>query len=646
MPKNRTKQRRNGSARPGGNNILMVLPDGDTTTLPGVARQHGWREPEEEWEVDATLIGHLFQTVASFRDVILEFQTRAEKPFGNQFNEVQKLVTITTLGRTLKPKEMQRVERVRNVFNQFYASQDRPNLQGSLPPKKHAELFSSLHLPTNDVPTYKGTFLTAQQLVKIAQEHADRVIPTKNSTGLTRNLHATVLKSTVSAPPGNGDRIVSSLIDALNAFLDSLGNVSIAKIDKSSAAQQSYFATWCTLKSAIQQYCPTYLPAATSVIDQLLEETGSLYIPITQALQTVVEDIGATDVSGDDVWGQLYREAVMAFEKADKSMLKTVLKRIVVSTIKRLETSNAHGKRLAVELKSESSKKLKIADNDHDDALLPREREQTLIHTWSTVSLDDTFKCTECGILRMGKGLGIDYFYCKKCNVCLAISLEGRHECIERNLESDCPICGDVFGSEETVAMKPCGHCIHYKCHQEHIQTSYQCPTCLKSLADMTDHVRRIDQALAQQQMPKEYANLVNQIYCNDCEKKSYAKFHFMYHKCADCFRYNTKVLKTLGSHQLPEGAKMAPVVVAEDLMEVEGGVSESIGGKGKEVVKSGEGGRRSGSGGAASAAAGGLVGAAAEEKKDEKEEAKEQFKEFEDAGGSAAGVGLGGARV
>ena len=58
----------------------------------------------------------------------------------------------------------------------------------------------------------------------------------------------------------------------------------------------------------------------------------------------------------------------------------------------------------------------------------------------------------DCGICRIGKGLGIDYFHCKKCNVCMAISLKGRHKCIERNLESDCPICGEyMFTSTTTV---------------------------------------------------------------------------------------------------------------------------------------------------------------------------------------------------
>lgn len=47
----------------------------------------------------------------------------------------------------------------------------------------------------------------------------------------------------------------------------------------------------------------------------------------------------------------------------------------------------------------------------------------------------------------------------EKCNVCMALSLKGRHKCIERNLESDCPVCGDyMFTSTTTVIFMPCGH--------------------------------------------------------------------------------------------------------------------------------------------------------------------------------------------
>lgn len=45
--------------------------------------------------------------------------------------------------------------------------------------------------------------------------------------------------------------------------------------------------------------------------------------------------------------------------------------------------------------------------------------------------------------------------------------------------------------------------------------------------------------------MPPEYAKYISHIFCNDCEKKSTAKYHFFYHKCVHCGSYNTTVLRT-----------------------------------------------------------------------------------------------------
>ncbi len=62
------------------------------------------------------------------------------------------------------------------------------------------------------------------------------------------------------------------------------------------------------------------------------------------------------------------------------------------------------------------------------------------------------YHCDKCGICRVGKGLGIDYFHCDKCNACLMIDLKDNHRCIERNLECDCPICGEyMFTSTQTI---------------------------------------------------------------------------------------------------------------------------------------------------------------------------------------------------
>ncbi|KAJ1556932.1 hypothetical protein HK405_001373, partial [Cladochytrium tenue] len=178
---------------------------------------------------------------------------------------------------------------------------------------------------------------------------------------------------------------------------------------------------------------------------------------------------------------------------------------------------------------------------------------------WDDDPRKTIYHCYDCGICRIGRGLGVDYFHCKKCNVCMAISLQGKHKCIERNLESDCPICGEYMFTSTTTVI--------FMCHQEYIQTSYQCPTCFKSLVNMTEYFRQLDAMLAQQSMPPDYKHHQSYVYCNDCEKKSYAPFHFIYHKCAHCNGYNTKVVRTLDAKKLlstPSGAAEVQVRVLD----------------------------------------------------------------------------------
>ena len=62
--------------------------------------------------------------------------------------------------------------------------------------------------------------------------------------------------------------------------------------------------------------------------------------------------------------------------------------------------------------------------------------------------------------------------------------------------------------------------------------------------------------------MPQEYKNTYSNVFCNDCEKKSHAKFHFIYHKCGHCLGYNTKVITTTPG-PLPEGAVIAPEILS-----------------------------------------------------------------------------------
>lgn len=154
------------------------------------------------------------------------------------------------------------------------------------------------------------------------------------------------------------------------------------------------------------------------------------------------------------------------------------------------------------------------------------------------------YHCHDCGICRIGKGIGIDVFHCKKCNTCLGISLKDSHICIENNLKSNCPICcSDLFSSREGCMLLKCGHAMHKPCFHEFIKSnSFKCPLCAKSIGDLTLSWQRLDRLIASQPMPKEYQKTC-QVFCNDCEKKTDSPHHFLGIKCQSCGSYNTSIL-------------------------------------------------------------------------------------------------------
>lgn len=155
----------------------------------------------------------------------------------------------------------------------------------------------------------------------------------------------------------------------------------------------------------------------------------------------------------------------------------------------------------------------------------------------------NVYHCPFCNLCRVGKGLGIDYFHCMTCNCCLGMKLVN-HKCLEKSLETNCPICCDfLFTSSATVRALPCGHYMHSACFQAYTSSHYTCPICSKSLGDMAVYFGMLDALLASEELPEEYRNRCQEILCNDCERKGTARFHWLYHKCG-CGSYNTRVIK------------------------------------------------------------------------------------------------------
>ncbi|XP_057750044.1 zinc finger protein BRUTUS-like [Arachis stenosperma] len=156
----------------------------------------------------------------------------------------------------------------------------------------------------------------------------------------------------------------------------------------------------------------------------------------------------------------------------------------------------------------------------------------------------NVYHCPFCNICRVGRGLGIDYFHCMKCNCCLGIRSQS-HKCLEKGLEMNCPICcDDLFTSSAPVRALPCGHYMHSACFQAYTCSHYTCPICSKSLGDMAVYFGMLDALLATEDLPEEYKDRCQDILCHDCDKKGTSRFHWLYHKCGFCGSYNTRVIK------------------------------------------------------------------------------------------------------
>ncbi|RAL00236.1 RING finger and CHY zinc finger domain-containing protein [Aspergillus ibericus CBS 121593] len=185
---------------------------------------------------------------------------------------------------------------------------------------------------------------------------------------------------------------------------------------------------------------------------------------------------------------------------------------------------------------------------------------------WDNDANKSIYHCNDCGICRIGQGLGKDFFHCKTCSVCLPISIENTHRCIERSTQCDCPICGDyMFTSPETVVFMRCGHSIHQRCLSEYAKTSYRCPICSKTITNMESTFRNLDRTIQSQPMPAEFRGTRALIYCNDCCAKSIVKYHWLGLRCDMCESYNTaqKQLLHENSQDIPEtdgeGADIQP---------------------------------------------------------------------------------------
>ena len=193
---------------------------------------------------------------------------------------------------------------------------------------------------------------------------------------------------------------------------------------------------------------------------------------------------------------------------------------------------------------------------------------------WDNDSNKSIYHCDDCGICRLGEGLGKDYVHCKKCNVCISIATAASHTCVERATEGPCPLCLDeMFASRAKVVSMPCGHYMHGECYKDLMAVTYKCPVCSKSAVNMELQWRKLDHEIAAQPMPEDDEDLEGLlpqlvghegagantdgrtrrprtvwIGCNDCGSRCWTTFHWLGLKCHNCDSYNTvQMAPTIG---------------------------------------------------------------------------------------------------
>lgn len=158
---------------------------------------------------------------------------------------------------------------------------------------------------------------------------------------------------------------------------------------------------------------------------------------------------------------------------------------------------------------------------------------------WDNDPNKSIYHCEFCGLCRIGKGLGIDFQHCKKCDACLSMASFDTHKCVENKLKGNCPICHDeMFTSVLPVSILDCSHAIHTSCLTDYLKTNFKCPLCNKTIGRFS--WRRMDRAINDTPMPPEYRNVLVTVHCNDCYQDSILKYHVLGFKCKKCGSYNT----------------------------------------------------------------------------------------------------------
>lgn len=126
---------------------------------------------------------------------------------------------------------------------------------------------------------------------------------------------------------------------------------------------------------------------------------------------------------------------------------------------------------------------------------------------------------------------------CNKCKICHL--KKHNHKCF--NKDDNCAVCLNKLTNNIIVNMT-CGHIIHNDCYNELIKNTYKCPLCFKTILDMTEEFKKIDEKIENETNIFDKIIDLKNIYCNDCEIKTQVNYNYIGIKCSNCGSYNTRI--------------------------------------------------------------------------------------------------------
>lgn len=100
----------------------------------------------------------------------------------------------------------------------------------------------------------------------------------------------------------------------------------------------------------------------------------------------------------------------------------------------------------------------------------------------------DITHCDACGFCRVG--LPDQLQHCPDCDCCYPIDVIHTHYCRKATMrDCACPICHEsTYETQIISCLLPCNHMVHQVCLVEAMRKGhYRCPTCRKSMGDMSE---------------------------------------------------------------------------------------------------------------------------------------------------------------